>query len=115
MNEDAYKNNVAVLECEKTKASLKIIFYFIVIVIRILVMLALTIGIVVHWFNNDYLTTIQILKWSIGTYWWAYLYAIIAVFLTMNAKKTVTRYEKLKRELKYIKRIYNEDKENLSE
>ncbi len=113
-----YDERLEELYKERHKRDWLVIIHLLLLLIYVGLDLFLGISFIVHWVKNDNLTFIQTIKWSIGSYWWAYIYVII-VRLFKNTFKdntykrdtcimNINEAEKKNRE--YKQSIYDQDK-----
>lgn len=104
MDKNPYNDRITYLQSEVTKSGIKVIIGALALIFRIAVDLAIFIGFIVHWMKNDTLTFMQTLKWSLGTYWWAYLYSIVITFLGNKIKAESKYYTRMQFDLEEAKK-----------
>ena len=91
---------------EKVKSyNTKIKLMNIAIIAYIIIVLVVSIGTIIHWVKFDTLTWIQIVKWSLSTYWWAYLYIIYCRFFLKYKIKAIHSAREC-----YLRDLYKEKK-----
>jgi len=75
--------------------------------------LFLAISYIIHWFTHDNLTNMQNFKWSLDTYWFLYLYIVIAyIFLKTTFHNMMKEYENLSLDILSMEsNLYNLKKE----
>lgn len=70
-------NRIEYLKKEVTKYGLLSSLYAIGLLAQIVIVIFLIIHMAVYWFLHDYLTTLQVLKYSFSHFWFLYAYFII--------------------------------------
>lgn len=93
------KSRKEYLEKQAAKYSARIILYFIMRLAEIIGVIFLFGSFFIHWFSNDSMTFIQVLKWSIVKYWWLYFYYIFMQFFNIKMKDDVAVYKDFKQQL----------------
>lgn len=76
MDQNSFKN-LSRKQMEKILVAYGIFAVFLGL-IRVGAILFLIISFIVHWFNNDSLTFIQNIKWSLTSYWFLIILAIVS-------------------------------------
>ena len=104
MEKNPYNDRITYLQSEVTKSGIKVIIGALALIFRIAVDLAIFVGFIVHWMKNDTLTFMQTLKWSLGTYWWAYLYSIVITFLGNKIRAESKYYTRMQFDLEEAKK-----------
>ena len=113
-----YDDRIQELQKELNYRNILIIIQALTLLIYVGLAIFLGISFIVHWVKNDNLTFIQTIKWSIGSYWWAYIYIIVVHLFKSEIKDNVNRREfcimninivKKKNE-EYKQSIYDQDK-----
>lgn len=104
MDKNPYTDRIAYLESELRTNNRQVIFVTFIGLLRILMILAIFIGFIVHWVKNDTLTFIQNVKWSLSSYWWAYLFSFAVHFLNSYIRDIINNRRSLQRQLAEAKK-----------
>ncbi len=94
-----YDDRIQELQKELNYRNILIIIQALTLLIYVGLAIFLGISFIVHWVSNDSLTFIQNIKWSIKSYWWAYIYIIVVYFFKSEINDNVNRRERCMREI----------------
>lgn len=108
-----YDDRIEELNKELNRRNLLVIVHALLLLAHVGLAIFLGISFIVHWVSNDNLTFIQIIKWSFGTYWWAYIYIIVVHLFKSEIKDNVNRRERCMREINIAEKKNKEYKQNL--
>ena len=113
-----YDDRIQELQKELNYRNILIIIQALTLLIYVGLAIFLGISFIIHWVSNDSLTFIQNIKWSIGSYWWAYIYIIVVHLFKSEINDNVNRREfcimniniAKKKNEEYKQSIYDQDK-----
>ena len=94
-----YDDRIQELQKELNYRNILIIIQALTLLIYVGLAIFLGISFIVHWVSNDSLTFIQNIKWSIGSYWWAYIYIIVVHLFKSEINDNVNRRERCIRDI----------------
>jgi hypothetical protein len=108
-----YDDRIQELQKELNYRNILIIIQALTLLIYVGLAIFLGISFIVHWVSNDSLTFIQIIKWSIKSYWWAYIYIIVVHLFKSEIKDNVNRRERCIMNINIAEKKNKEYKQNL--
>ena len=76
-DKNIYNDRITYLETKIKECEIKNLLSIIAILVQIIMYLIAIIGCLVKWITDDTLTYMQMFKWSMKNFWWAYLYILI--------------------------------------
>lgn len=76
-DKNKYNDRITYLETKIEECERKNLLSIIAILVQIIMYLIAIIGCLVKWITEDSLTYMQMFKWSMKNFWWAYLYMLI--------------------------------------
>ena len=108
-----YDDKIQELQKELNHRNILVIIYALVLIVYVALDIFLPISLIIHWVKNDTMTFIQIMKWTVCTYWWAYLYIIVVYNCKNIAKNNINRRNQCMSEISESEKKNKEYKQNL--
>lgn len=95
------------------KYGLLCIIYCIMRITKWIMDIVIFVSFVIHWFRNDTMSFIQMLKWSFSTYALLWIYIVFWFFFyNFKVKDDLSTYKSFKRQLSNERRLHGSQSDN---